>query len=440
LTHKTDQLENHKGIRLSELAGEIRHLFQNAFGEKTYWVIADISNYSFYSQKSHHYFDLVEKDEKGVSILAKMPAAAWYSGNESIRRFERCTGQRFKEDIRVLVKVSVDFHPVYGIKLVLQDVDVNYTLGRIEKQKQETIQTLISEGFISVIGDRYITDNNRLSLPKVIQRVAVVSAAGSAGLQDFEHTLESNQFGYRFWIDTYHTVVQGENNASVFYDKIIEVFTSGVPYDVLVIIRGGGSQSDFLLFDQYLIGKLIAKFPIPVITGIGHQKNETIADLVAHTSVKTPTKAAEFIIAQNRTYEDAMISFEKSIVIQSQQLLAMHKEFLAEAKSKMIERSKAIIYDRQTELNEMSNSLQNFCRYYFRQEGTKLNSMIGLVNAFSPLNILRKGFAIVKMNDKIEVDTDKINIGDKVLLIMHGTEFKASIESKKKYDGSEYNV
>ncbi|WP_431244478.1 exodeoxyribonuclease VII large subunit [Flavobacterium sp. P21] len=138
--------------------------------------------------------------------------------------------------------------------------------------------------------------------------MAVISASNSAGNEDFRHTLRHNDFGYSFQADDYYTVVQGDNNAKLFLNKLIEVYSSGIPYDAIIIIRGGGAQSDFLIFDNYQIGRAVAKFPIPVITGIGHQKNVSIVDLMAHTSTKTPTKAAEFIIAHNRSFEMRSLS------------------------------------------------------------------------------------------------------------------------------------
>jgi exodeoxyribonuclease VII large subunit len=213
-----------------------------------------------------------------------------------IEEFEKNTGQAFTNNLHVLVQVSVDYHALYGLSVSVLDIDSNFMLGILEQQRNATLERLVKENdFIQKEGDGYSTYNSQLKLAAVIHKVAVISSSSSAGNEDFRHTMQHNDFGYVFQIDDYYTVVQGDNNAKLFLNKLIEIYSTGIPYDAIVINRGGGSQSDFLIFDNYNIGRAVAKFPIPVITGIGHQKNVSITDLMAHTHTKTPTKAAEFI-------------------------------------------------------------------------------------------------------------------------------------------------
>ena len=235
-------------------------------------------------------------------ILAKFSGSAWGTGSQKIAEFEKATGQRFTGGLNVLVKVTVKYQAAYGLQLTLQDIGINFTLGALEQQRQATLLRLVKDNaeHIRIEDGRLKTSNQSLVLNRVIQRIAVISSSTSAGFQDFQHTLENNGWGFSFTVDPYFALIQGDHNAAGLVDKIIEVYRSGVSSDALVIIRGGGAQTDFLIFDHYAIARAIARFPIPVITGIGHQKNETIADLVAHTATKTPTKAAEFIIAHNR--------------------------------------------------------------------------------------------------------------------------------------------
>jgi exodeoxyribonuclease VII large subunit len=424
-------------ITLSALAASIESAISDVFEDADVWVLADISNYNHYAQKGHHYFDLVEKSKSGTDILAKLQTAAWFTGNESIKRFERITGQKFKNDIKVLVKVSVEYHKVFGLKLVLQDVDTNFTIGELEKQKQETIKALIDGGFISKIGEELITDNKRLQLPAVIQRIAVVSSAESAGLQDFVHTLENNDFGYHFQIDYYHTVVQGESKAELIINKFVEIFTSAIPYDAVLLIRGGGSQTDFLLFDQLPLAKMIAKFPIPVITGIGHQKNETVADLVANLATKTPTRSAELIIAHNRAFEEKIRSIEKNIIIKAQQLIASQKEQLQDLKLTLVTQSKLIARAKLNELQQLQTSLRNFIPVYFKNHNKQLLHQQALLRTLSPANILKRGFAIIKKDGKTVIDAGKINIGDQVTIILDSQQLESTVNKKTDYNGHE---
>jgi exodeoxyribonuclease VII large subunit len=317
-------------IKLSELTSQIQQVIDGAFGHKTFWIIADITNYTYKPQSNYHYFELVEKDKTAAKILAKVAGRAWGNASLNISNFEKATGQKFKNDINVLIQVSVQYNPSFGLQLNLLDIDTNFTLGLFEQQRKETLERLLRENqaFIKRAGEGYITRNSELALNQVIQRIAVISSDTSAGFQDFKHTLEHNPFDYKFYIDDYFALVQGDGNAKQFLARVIEVFESQKPYDALVIIRGGGAQTDFLIFDNYELNRAIAKFPIPVITGIGHQKNETIADLMAHTSTKTPTKAAEFIIAHNRAFEDNLIGTQKMILIKTYQMINHHKDRL----------------------------------------------------------------------------------------------------------------
>lgn len=410
-------LSTNKHLRLSELNQKIGAAIVNTFANASFWVVADVTSHSFRDQKGYHSFVLVEKDPVSNRMLAQIPGKAWGYGSERIEQFERITGQKFTNNIHVLVNVSVEFHPVYGLQVNIVDIDPAFTIGVLEQQRLAVLEELVKKNpeFIQRVGDRFITKNNQLRLNAVIQRVAIISSKTSAGAEDFLHTLENNPFGYRFFVDNYYTVVQGENNADQFLAKIIEVFNSGKPYDAVVIARGGGAQTDFLMFDNYFIGRAIARFPIPVITGIGHQKNETIADLMAHTQTKTPTKAAEFIIAHNRSYEEAVLSLQRRIVVKSQRMFTSSVKELEIIKSDVISCSKAMITSHQ-------RSLEHFRSF---------------VRVARPDNMLKRGFAIVRSGDKIVTDPGKIDVGSDIDIVMWESILKTTVNEKTKRDGTD---
>jgi exodeoxyribonuclease VII large subunit len=472
-------MESEKHIKLSELNSKISDALTDRFKGQTFWVVADITNHSYKSDKKIHYFELVEKGTTSNSIVAKIVGKAWGTGSMHLSDFEKNTGQRFTNNINVLVLVSVDYHPLFGLSLNVLDIDTNFTLGILEQQRNATLKRLVEENtFIAKEGEQYITKNNQIKLPAVIQKVAVISGRNSAGLEDFRHTLENNDFGYVFEIDDYPTIVQGDNNAKLFLDKLIEVYRSGKLYDAVVITRGGGAQSDFLIFDNYNIGRAVAKFPIAVITGIGHQKNVSIVDLMAHTQTKTPTKAAEFIIAHNRSFEQNILSLQKNIVIKSQQLfllnyqslsnlkstisnsarelLSGHKDALMAINQNTINSSKSILYQEHRLLVNMShpisgkpriilynrindigntiNNLKTFTNQYLRNQKGYLAHYSSSIRMMSPENILKKGYAIVKVNDKITSNADTIAIGDTIDVILADTIFKTTVKEKTKYN------
>lgn len=469
-----------KHIKLSELSGIIQDTIKNQFSTITYWIVADVTNHSFKADKKYHNFDLVEKSSNSNNIIAKISGKAWGNGSVAISDFEKNTGQKFTNNINILAQVAVEYHPIYGLSVTVIDVDTNFTLGVLEQRRNETLRRLVVQNdYIERIGDSYQTRNSKLKLNLVIQRIALLSSVNSAGSEDFKHTLEVNNFGYKFFIDDYHTIVQGENNSKLFLNKLIEIYSSNIKYDAVVITRGGGAQTDFLIFDDYEIGRAVAKFPIPIITGIGHQKNTSIVDLMAHTQTKTPTKAAEFIIAHNRNFEQNILSFQKSIVIKSQQIflhnfqslgylnisivnntrdiitkrkddivgvnqvtinssksiLFNNRKQLVQTTSQILSKPKIILYNR---INDIKNTIQNlktFNTLYQKNKKGYLGHYISIIKMMSPENILKKGYAIIRINNEITSNPDDLKIGKDIDILLSNTIIKSTVKQKIKYDG-----
>jgi exodeoxyribonuclease VII large subunit len=471
-------------IKLSELTSRIRDTLNNSFGNQSYWVFADITNYGFKSDKNYHYFDLVEKGDRG--LVTKINAVAWGEGHQHIKQFEKSTGQLFKTGIHVLIRVTVEYHILHGLKLTLIDIDTSFTLGELEKQKQETLNRLLTEcpDFIRMVGEVIVTRNKGHLLKPVIQKIAVVSSKQSAGFEDFMHTLNNNGFGYTFFVDPYFSSVQGEANAEEIFQRLLDVFHAGKPYDAVVIIRGGGSETDFLIFNQYNLGKIVAKFPIPIITGIGHQKNETIVDQMAHTATKTPTKSAEFIIAHNRIFEEKLLSLENTIIIKAQQVFHTGDRQVSQLKTTIVNRTRdylnryreemvrinritvnnsgKIIHEKRNELvsvssrlitiprisignrlNELQHIVSNiktFNAQYLKNQVGYLGHFVSMVRIASPQNILKRGFAIVKKNNHIITNPDQIKKGDRLMIVLNNGGISATVTDKKILDGSEQQL
>ena len=457
-------LSNPASIKLSDLTGQVQRAIDGVFSQRTFWVIADITNYTYKPQSNYHYFELVEKDKSSSRIIAKAAGRAWGNASLNIVNFEKATGQKFRNDINVLVQVSVQYNPSFGLQLNLIDIDTNFTLGLFEQQRKATLSRLLRENsdFIRQIDEQYLTRNSSLQLSKVIQSIAVISSDTSAGYLDFVHTLESNAFGYKFNLDNYFTLVQGETNAKHIVAKMIEVYQSQNEYDALVIIRGGGAQTDFLIFDNYDLSRAIARFPIPVITGIGHQKNETIADLMAHTSTKTPTKAAELIIAHNRLFEEAVLALQNKLLIKTYQIISHHKDQLVKINQSTINTSrkllnehhrsitnlsglflsnpKIIISNRRKDLTNVSSNLQSYSRIYFANKLSYIGHFKSVVKIMSPQNILNKGFAIIKVNNKIVSSPDNVNEGTNLTVQLAATLIETTVKSKSPYNGNEFDI
>ena len=477
-------MTNATPIRLSDLAGAIRSAIADQFGSRNFWVLADVANYKFYQQKNHHYFDLVEKGPKGITT--KLNAVAWWEGDKRIRAFEKQTGQRFGNDIHVLASVSVEYHVVYGLKLTLLDIDSRFTLGQLEEQRQATLDRLLKECPDTVwkFGDRYVTANMELPFRKVIQRIAVIASESSAGFEDFMHSFDTKGHGYRFDFKNYFTRVQGQDNADDLVARLHEIKESGIDYDAIVIIRGGGAQTDLLIFDEYNIARTVAGMDIPVITGIGHLRNETITDMMAHTVTKTPTECAEFIIAHNRSFEEEILQFQKHILLRVQQMLAVKNREIRQLDQRIIGsartcintgrqkltetnqrvthnarrhlfaqqhelmkistgismRPKSMIEKGYTTLNQAVRMLTTHVAYVIQNRHARLEHLTSLLKMSSPEEILKRGFAIVKVNDRIITDPSELGKGNQLQVILKDTEIETTILSKNKYHGKDFTL
>ena len=282
-----------EGFRsLSELLGQVKETLEKGL-PGPYWVVGEIMELH---ENRHCYLELIEKSEENDSLLARARATIWASRYGMIRPFfETSTGTPLKAGIKILCKVSVEFHSQYGFSLNITDIDPSYTVGDLARKRLEVIQRLRKEGVFDM--------NRELPLPPVPQRIAVISSETAAGYGDFMESILKNRYGFIFQTTLYHAVMQGNEATGSIISALESVYESGAVYDCVVMIRGGGSKADLESFNQYELAYFITQFPVPVITGIGHDRDESVADLVAHHGLKTPTAVAEFLVDQMLAFE-----------------------------------------------------------------------------------------------------------------------------------------
>jgi len=275
-------------LKLSELNGLVKKAVSAAFTAPV-WVIGEISELKT-NRSGHCYLNLIEKEENGDAIVAQARATIWsYTFRMLQPYFETTTGQQLTEGLKVLVSVSVEFHELYGYSLNIRDIDPTYTLGDMARRRREIIARLQSEGVAEM--------NKELDLPLVPQKIAIISSSTAAGYQDFIDQLTNNPAGYHFDLKLFPAIMQGNQAESSIIGALEKIYLYENFFDAVVIIRGGGSQADLSCFDNYNLAYFITQFPLPVITGIGHEKDDSIVDMVAHTRLKTPTAVAEFLIS-----------------------------------------------------------------------------------------------------------------------------------------------
>ena len=283
-----------EAITLLELNGRVKSTLQFEMPD-AYWVQAEISSISP-SGQGHCYLELVQKDATGRNFLAKAKANIWRGTWLKLKPyFEAQTGETLKVGMKVLLQVTITFHEVYGYSLVVQDIDPTYTMGDMARRRKEILEQLEKDGVIGL--------NHELEIPALPNRIAVISSATAAGWGDFRDQLAGNIYGFQFYVKLFPALMQGDDVERSVISALNAVAMRRDDFDVVIIIRGGGAVSELSCFDSYNLAFNIANFPLPVITGIGHERDDTVADVVAHTKVKTPTAAAEFII--NKVFDSA---------------------------------------------------------------------------------------------------------------------------------------
>lgn len=272
-------------LSLSELLAEVQVTLEDCL-EPTYWVRAEISALSV--KGGHCYMDLIEKGDNAL-MAAKMRATCWRNRWQMLQpAFEQATGQNIKVGMQVLLQVEVVFHPVYGLSLNIYDLDATFTLGDLERQRQETIRQLQADGVMDI--------NRSHPFPTLPQRIAVISSESAAGYGDFCDQLKNNPGGYAFTPTLFPATMQGDTAAESIIRALNQIADRLDEFDVVVIIRGGGATTDMACFDNYLLASCCAQFPLPIISGIGHTRDVSIVDMVVHTAAKTPTAVAEVLI------------------------------------------------------------------------------------------------------------------------------------------------
>ncbi|MBJ7429581.1 MAG: exodeoxyribonuclease VII large subunit [Bacteroidia bacterium] len=358
-----------QSINLSQLLYKIDETLQSQFGYQTFWIKAEITDVKKYESKRWCFLKLIEK--KDEQIIAEMKATAWSQGYVFIEQFERLTQQTFTNGLQIVCKVKVKYSIKYGLSFDVLEIDNSFALGQIELQKQATLKRLVDESNGQIIKDeeQYFTPNKRLKLPIVIQKIALITAHNSDGQRDFKNELLNNNYGYAFKVDEYLCQIQGDNAHENIIKQFEQIFASNIQYDCVAMVRGGGSETDFKPFEQYELAKLVAFYHIPVFTGIGHDRNTSIVDLMAR-QLKTPTKVAAHIVDHN-------FMFENNLLYQFNQI--------AQTSALKIDRAK--------------QNLVNLKR---------------LLQSLDPENVLKKGYALVKLNNKIVSNANQLKAGDEV--------------------------
>ena len=410
----------HAHITLSELQRLVKETLHERFALPV-WVSAEISEVKI-NYSGHCYLELVEKGGDNGVPLAQSRAVIWRTAYSRIAGyFEAETGQRLAAGIKILAKVAVNYHELYGFSLQITDIDPAYTLGDMQRQRQQTIDCLRKEG---------VWDMNReVGMPAVVQRIAIVSSANAAGYQDF--CKEIGKSPYRFRLTLFDAFMQGAAAEESIVAALCAVADRMEEFDAVVIIRGGGSASDLNCFNAYRLCTHVAQFPLPVLTGIGHDKDTSVADMVAHTALKTPTAVAGWLVGRMSETEGWLDC--AALQLHDMTKAAMHaSEVRLERLSGEVRRLSGELLTRQTlRLEHFTGLLPDAARDFLARQGVRLGNAAELIAGRSPERILRLGFAVLRAGGRAVTSAGSVAAGEQVEIEVSDGRINATVNSGK---------
>lgn len=394
-------MASERTFTLLELNHMVRETIERQMDGK-YWVEAELSDLH---DRNHCYMELVENDPFGPTPLAKARAVCWANRWTALRsKFERQTQQQLRPDIKVRMMVTPTFHEAYGFAYQVSDIDPDYTLGDIVRKRMEIIRQLKESGIFDL--------QRELVLPRFAQRIAVISSAQAAGYGDFCHQIDDNSYGLSFSHELFAAIMQGEQVEQSVIAALDRINARIDEFDVVVIIRGGGATTDMSGFDTLALAENVANFPLPIITGIGHDRDECILDMVSYMRVKTPTAAAAFLIDHLSEVYTALVSARERISRIAERHLAYEKMRLKQLADR-IPTLFALTRERQTKrIDALAHRLDSAATQRLERERHRLQLVAQRAQAQDPIHILRRGYSITLHNGHALRSGDELADGD----------------------------
>ena len=437
-----DRSPDEQALSLVELNQRIHMTLEQAFPD-CYWVRAEMSDVRENSASGHCYLEFVEKDPRGGQLLAKVRGTIWAKTFRLLKPyFELETGQRFVSGLKVLVRVTVEFHELYGLSLTVVDIDPAYTLGDMARKRLEIIRQLQEEGVFGL--------NKELPLPTLPRRVALISSPTAAGYEDFMNQLQHNRAGYPFYVKLFPALMQGERTEESVIAALDRIYAHQELFDVVALLRGGGATSDLNSFDSYLLAANCAQFPLPILTGIGHERDDTVVDLVAHTRLKTPTAVAEFLIRRMDQAAQAVEELQQAVsqsvslrLLQEKQRLQSYATRFPVMVGQRIERNRTLLHQlgaklptmahgfverKRAEIDRLAMRLRNAVTTHLAEKKRFLQLQEQFVRMASPDYILRRGYSLTLREGKIIKRAEELQVGEELTTRFMDGEVKSIIK------------
>jgi exodeoxyribonuclease VII large subunit len=397
-------------ITLYELTTQIQETIRTHF-ETPVWIRAEISELRDNSG-GHCYLELIEKDSNSDTLLAKSKATIWWSTYRILKPyFESSTGQSLRAGLNVLVAVTVEFHSVYGFSLNVRDIDPTFTIGEMAARRLKIIRQLEADGIVDM--------NKQLLLPKLIQKIAIISSPTAAGYDDFCDQLQNDPSHFAFYTKLFPAIMQGDQAESSIIAALEKIYEHIDLFDTVVIIRGGGATTDLACFDSYDLAVNCAQFPLPIIAGIGHQRDISILDMVAHTSLKTPTAVAEFLISNLTDAENQLLEQLSDIRYTVKNRIDNESRYIIQTQMRIKQTLRSWVLQKSHLLERHKSRLQSSVRLELVKQKNKLVLLEKNIESHSPSFLLLHGYTITSAH--------QVKKGDQIRTFVHDGDFGSEI-------------
>jgi len=405
-------------IRLSELTERVQETIKFNFGNPV-WIRAEISELRENSN-GHCYLEFVEKDAETDFLIAKCKATIWNGTYRMLKPyFESTTGQEFRSGLKVLVAVTVDFHSLYGFSLNVKDIDPVFTVGDMMARRLQIIRKLEEDGIADM--------NKLLPFSERPQRIAIISSATAAGYGDFMDQLRNNPAGFVFYTHLFSAIVQGEQAEASMIAALDRIYEHADFFDIVAIIRGGGATTDLACFDSYQLALNCAQFPLPVVAGIGHQRDVSILDMVANTSVKTPTAVAALLLEKMQASEDKLMALTNNIYYTVKDRLRNENDYFGDVKWRIRKSLQDKISARRILHERHTNRLRNTVHAVFVKEHNLLMLLEKNIESHSPAFLLKYGYTLTTVNGVRLKSVHDVKRDDVVRTYLHDGNFESKI-------------
>lgn len=404
---------------------EVSRSIQKAIADRyrsLYWIKAEMNKLNHYTHSGHCYPELVEK--KDGKVVAEIRSVLWATDYRRINKlFMDTLGGPLREGITMLFQAGVSYDPMYGLSLKIVDIDPTFVLGELEKEKKESIARLTREGLFNA--------NKGLPFPTIAKRLAIISVETSKGLSDFFKIIRQNPWGYKFETTLYPALLQGDKSVPSIINQLANIAERMEDYDAVAIIRGGGGEVGLSSYNNYMLARAIAIFPIPVLTGIGHSTNETVSEMVAYKNAITPSELADFLIQKFHNFSIPVEDAQRRMLTAVQAIFEQQELRLTQFSEAISWNSKALLAREKNELVHLQNSMQHFSRQLFREERLGLDNVQRLLQLADPKQLLKRGFSIARLHGKAITELSQLSPADTIEIELFDGTVDAKVIAKK---------